>query len=82
MLFFSPEKEALLPDLRPVLPECHEDAQRDGEQRQLDVPHPHGDVRALQDLLEVDAGQPGQDAGSDGGRKAGGLGLLLKRLFQ
>lgn len=48
-------EESLLADGGPVLGETGHNAQRDGQETQLNVPHPNGDVRALQDLLEVDA---------------------------
>ena len=45
----------------------NDDADRDGQETQLDVPHPYRDVGALEDLFEVDAGEAGQHAGSNGG---------------
>ena len=53
-----------------------DEAEGHGEHGQLYVPHPDRHVRALQDLLEVDAGEAREHAGRQGGHEPDELALL------
>ena len=63
----SPKEEPVASDICTVLDESHPESQRQREQRELHVPHPHRHLRRpLQDLLEVDACQTTQHARAQG----------------
>jgi hypothetical protein len=53
-----------------------EQAEGDGEDGQLHVPHPHGHVRPLQNLLKIDPGKAGKTAGRQRRRETDDLALL------
>uniref|UniRef100_A0A182UMN9 Uncharacterized protein n=1 Tax=Anopheles merus TaxID=30066 RepID=A0A182UMN9_ANOME len=61
------EEEAAGGQLGAVVHRTGQQPERQRQQAELDVAHPDGDVRALEHLLEVDAGQAGQEAGAERG---------------
>lgn len=60
-------EEAPVVDPSRVVHEAGEQPKGNAQQAELDIPHPHRDLGTLQDLLEVDAREAGQEAGSEGG---------------
>lgn len=64
------EEEAVSRQLGMIVDEAGQETERQTQQTQLNVPHPHRDVRSLQHLLEVDAGESGQETRTQCGRKA------------
>lgn len=85
-------EEAVLIDLGTVIDEAGEEAKGQRQEAQLDVPHPDRDVRALEDFLEVNAGEAREEAGTKGSAEAdkavlvgSGIGLgrvALGQLYQ
>ena len=64
------EKEALGADGVAVRGEAREQAHGDGVEAELDVAEPQGDLGALEDLLEVDAGEAGHEGGDEDGAES------------
>lgn len=73
------KKSYLFHDGLPVTEHHGDGSGRDGEDAELDVPHPDGDVGALQDLLEEDAGEAGADGGHHRRKEADYATLVLRR---
>ena len=63
----SPKEKPVAGDICTVLDESHPESERQREQRELHVPHPHRHLRRpLQDLLKVHTCQTAQHARAQG----------------